>query len=168
MILANNGLGGYGAHDRKGFELGIKLAMTFNLPITIAGPTNNSNFFNNNPWIYGYPNLDIAYDVSPQDLVKLYQEHTIFIHPSEVEAGHPNLTLVEAAACGLPTVGWIEMETDFNGMWRAPRDLPKLVDGLKYVINNYDKCRADILQTANNLSWYNRSIDLVKLFERFV
>ena len=60
------------------------------------------------------------------------------------------------------------METDFNGMWRAPRDLPKLVDGLKYVINNYDKCRADILQTANNLSWYNRSIDLVKLFERFV
>ena len=53
-------------------------------------------------------------------------------------------------------------------MWRTPRDLPKLVDGLKYVINNYDKCRTDILQTANNLSWYNRSIDLVKIFERFV
>ena len=60
------------------------------------------------------------------------------------------------------------METDFNGMWRAPRDLSQLVDGLKYVINNYNKCRTDILQTANNLSWYNRSIDLVKIFERFV
>ena len=168
LMVANNGLAGNAGHDRKGFELGIKLAMTFNLPITIAGPTNNSNFFNNNPWVYGYPNLNIVYDVSPQDLVKLYQDHTIFIHPSEIEAGHPNLTLVEAAACGLPTVGWIEIETDFNGMWRTPRDLPKLVDGLKYVINNYDKCRTDILQTANNLSWYNRSIDLVKIFERFV
>jgi hypothetical protein len=57
-------------------------------------------------------------------------------HPSELEAGHPNLTILEAAACGLPINGAIELETDFNGMWRAPRDLSKLIDGLKYVINN--------------------------------
>ena len=44
-MLANNGLGGYGAHDRKGFTFGIQTAMSRNLPITIAGPKNNENWF---------------------------------------------------------------------------------------------------------------------------
>ena len=53
-------------------------------------------------------------------------------------------------------------------MWRAPRDLHKLIEGTKYVINNYEQCRRDIIQTANNISWYNRSKDLVDLFKRFI
>ena len=52
-------------------------------------------------------------------------------------------------------------------MWRAPRDFNKLVEGLRYVIENYSRCRADIIQTATNLNWYHRSKDLVDLFKRF-
>ena len=42
LMLANNGLGGYGAYDRKGFGLGVQLAMSMDLPITIAGFLNSS------------------------------------------------------------------------------------------------------------------------------
>ena len=166
LMLANNGLGGYGDYDRKGFELGIKTAMSCNLPITIAGPKNNENWFNNNPWIKGYPKLSVVYDLSNEHLRQLYTSHTIFLHPSELEAGHPNLTILEAAACGLPVNGWIEYATDFYGMWRAPRDVFEIVRGLNDIINNYKTYKQNALDHARSLSWFNRSQDLIKVYER--
>jgi glycosyltransferase involved in cell wall biosynthesis len=166
LMLANNGLGGYGSHDRKGFTLGIQAAMARNLPITIVGPKNNQNWFNDNPWIFGYPKLSVLEEPSNDILRQIYTSHTIFLHPSELEAGHPNLTLLEAAACGLPIVGWIEEETTFHGLWRAPRDLKEILRGLDNVIEQYNHYRERALQTAQELSWFNRSKELVKLYER--
>ena len=166
LMLANNGLGGYGSYDRKGFELGIKTAMARNLPITIAGPENNQNWFDDNPWISGYPKLTILYEPSNEELRQLYTSHTIFLHPSDLEAGHPNLTLIEAAACGLPVLGWIEMETTFHGLWRTPRDLKEMLRGLDTIINEYGDYRQRSLNTAQELSWFNRSKELIELYER--
>ena len=166
LMLANNGLGGYGSHDRKGFELGIKVAMASNLPITIAGPKNNENWFNDNPWVFGYPKLSVLTEPSNEKLKQLYNSHTIFLHPSDLEAGHPNLTLLEAAACGLPILGWIEEETTFHGLWRAPRDLGLLLQGLDVIINEYNQYRQNALSTAKELSWLNRSKELILLYER--
>ena len=168
LMIANNGLGGYGSYDRKGFELGIKAAMSRNLPITIAGPKNNENWFNDNPWVKGYPKLNIIWEPSNEYLRQIYNSHTIFLHPSELEAGHPNLTLLEAAACGLPILGWIEMETGFHGLWRAPRDLKLMLDGLDYILKNYLDMRNSATEHAQKLSWYNRSIDLIELFKRVI
>ena len=167
LMLANNGVGGYGAHDRKGFELGIKAAMARNLPITIVGPKNNQNWFDQNPWVFGYPKLSILENPSNNILRQVYTSHTIFLHPSELEAGHPNLTLVEAAACGLPIVGWIELDTVFHGLWRSPRDLTEILRGLDTVIREYDEYRHKAINTANELSWFNRSKELVKIYERY-
>jgi hypothetical protein len=72
LMLANNGLGGYGSYDRKGFELGIKVAMSRDLPITVAGPKNNQNWFNDNPWVFGYPKLTILEEPSNEILRQLY------------------------------------------------------------------------------------------------
>ena len=166
-MLANNGLGGYGTHDRKGFELGIKLAMAYDLSITIAGPQNNENWINANPWIKGYPKLNIIYDLPNEQLRQLYTSHTIFLHPSELEAGHPNLTILEAAACGLPVLGWIEEETFFGGMWRAPRSLPDMVNGMEDILNKYDNYRQNALSHAQSLSWLNRTKELVQIYERY-
>ena len=141
LMLANNGLGGYGSYDRKGFELGVKVAMSRNLPITIAGPKNNENWFNDNPWVFGYPKLSILNEPSNEQLRQLYNSHTIFLHPSDLEAGHPNLTLLEAAACGLPILGCIEEETIFHGLWRAPRNLNLLLQGLDVIIDEYNQYR---------------------------
>lgn len=168
LMLANNGLGGYGSHDRKGFELGIKVAMASNLPITIAGPKNNENWFNDNPWVFGYPKLSVLTEPSNEKLKQLYNSHTIFLHPSDLEAGHPNLTLLEAAACGLPILGWIEEETTFHGLWRAPRDLGLLLQGLDVIINEYNQYRQNALNTAKELSWLNRSKELILLYERHI
>ena len=167
LMLANNGLGGYGSYDRKGFELGVKTAMAFNLPITIAGPKNNENWFKENSWVNGYSKLDIIYDLPNEQLKQLYNSHTIFLHPSDLEAGHPNLTLLEAAACGLPILGYIEEETVFNGLWRAPRDLNLLLQGLKVIIKEYSTYQQNSLNTAKELSWLNRSKELIQLYERF-
>jgi glycosyltransferase involved in cell wall biosynthesis len=127
---------------------------------------NNENLLNENPWVFGYPQLSLEWEPNQDELVDLYHRHTIFMHPSELEAGHPNLTILEAAACGLPVNGWIEMETDFNGMWRAPRNVPALVRGLDDIINNYGTYRARAIEHANNLSWYNRSIELAEVFKQ--
>lgn len=166
LMLANNGLGGYGSYDRKGFELGIKLAMSQNLPITIAGPKNNENWFNDNPWVFGYPKLNVVNEPTNHQLRQLYNSHTIFLHPSELEAGHPNLTLLEAAACGLPILGWIEEQTIFHGLWRSPRNLKEMIRGLSTIIKEYDSYSERALQTANDLSWLNRSKELINLYER--
>jgi glycosyltransferase involved in cell wall biosynthesis len=166
LMLANNGLGGYGSYDRKGFELGVKVAMSRNLPITIAGPKNNKNWFNDNPWVFGYPKLSILNEPSNEQLRQLYNSHTVFLHPSDLEAGHPNLTLLEAAACGLPILGCIEEETIFHGLWRAPRDLNLLLQGLDVIIDEYNQYRQNALNTAQELSWLNRSKELIQLYER--
>jgi glycosyltransferase involved in cell wall biosynthesis len=166
LMLANNGLGGYGSYDRKGFELGIKTAMASNLPITIAGPKNNENWFNDNPWVFGYPKLSVISEPTNEQLRQLYNSHTIFLHPSDLEAGHPNLTLLEAAACGLPILGWIEEETTFHGLWRTPRDLREMLRGLNVIIDEYNTYRQNALKTADELSWLNRSKELIQLYER--
>ena len=166
LMLANNGLGGYGSYDRKGFELGVKVAMSRNLPITIAGPKNNKNWFNDNPWVFGYPKLSVLNEPSNEQLRQLYNSHTIFLHPSDLEAGHPNLTLLEAAACGLPILGYIEEETIFHGLWRAPRDLGLLIQGLDVIIDEYNQYKQNALNTAQELSWLNRSKELIQLYER--
>jgi len=168
LMLANNGLGGYGSYDRKGFGLGVQVAMSRNLSITIAGPKNNENWLNDNPWVKGYPKLNIIWEPSNEQLRQLYTSHTIFLHPSDLEAGHPNLTLLEAAACGLPILGWIETETTFHGLWRAPRDLNEMLRGLDTIINEYDEYRQRSLNTAHELSWFNRSKELIKLYNNHI
>lgn len=167
LMVANNGLGGHGGFDRKGFKWGVALAKKHNLPITIAGPSNNKNFFNENLWILDYDKLDIIFDLPNEQLLDLYQSHDIFLHPSSLEAGHPNLTLLEAAACGLPIIGWIEMETDFHGMWRAPRDLWEMERGLFDIMDNWEIYVANSLATAEELDWKNRTIELMKIYETF-
>jgi glycosyltransferase involved in cell wall biosynthesis len=89
------------------------------------------------------------------------------MHPSELEAGHPNLTILEAAACGLPINGAIELETDFNGMWRAPRKVTDIVRGLDDIIANYDAYRERAIQHAESLSWYNRSKELLEVYKQY-
>ena len=90
------------------------------------------------------------------------------MHPSELEAGHPNLTMLEAAACGMPINGWIEMETDFYGMWRSPRDFFELLRGIDDITANYDSYSQQAREHAESLSWFNRTQDLLKIFKLFI
>ena len=168
FMLANNGLAGNAGYDRKGFEYGIALAAKLNKSITIAGPENNKHFFNAHLWTLSYPKLNIVYDPTQEQVRDLFHSHRIFLHPTMLEAGHPNLTMIEAAACGLPVIADWEMETDFHGAWRSPRDIFVMELGYKDIMNNYDDYVSQALNTAQNLSWYNRSIELVEIYEQFL
>ena len=64
LCLANNGLAGDNTFDRKGFKYGVGLAMLNNLPITIAGPSNNKEFFNAN-LKYELDTVTELHDASP-------------------------------------------------------------------------------------------------------
>jgi len=168
LMVANNGLAGDPGFDRKGFEYGIALAQLQNLQITIAGPSNNKHFFNNHLWAVTYPNLKIIFDLPNTDLLKLYHEHDIFIHPTMLEAGHPNLTMIEAAAAGLPLIADWEHNTDFHGAWRAPRDIFEMNRGLLDIMNNWEEYRNRCANTAKELDWYNRTTELVEIYKQFL
>jgi len=164
LMVANNGLAGDSTFDRKGFGFGIGLAQLLDTTITIAGPSNNQNWFSANPWAFGVKNLEIKFDQTEEELLELYQTHRIFVHPTMLEAGHPNLTMLEAAACGMPIIADWEHETDFHGAWRASRNVYEMKKGYHDIILNKDKYIKKALKTAHNLSWYNRAKDLIKLF----
>lgn len=163
LCVANNGFTHDMSEDRKGFLYAIEVAKKLNLPITIAGPKNNKKFFDKiNPT---YEKLTIKYDLTEQELLKTYQEHTIFLHPSILEAGHPNLTLLEAMSCGLPIVGTFEKNNTLSGLYRIERDTESVLTGVKHVIQHYDKFRENSIITAKNKSW-DKIVDT--LLDRYV
>jgi glycosyltransferase involved in cell wall biosynthesis len=168
LMVANNGLAGNPGFDRKGFSYGIALAQSRNLPITIAGPSNNKHFFNNHLWTLAYPKLNIIFDLPNSELLNLYHQHDIFIHPTMLEAGHPNLTMIEAVAAGLPIIADWEYSTDFHGAWRAPRDVFEMTKGLDDIMNNWDDYRQRCFNTAQELDWFNRAGKLVKIYQEVV
>lgn len=168
LMIANNGLAGDSSFDRKGFTYGLGLAMLNNLEITIAGPSANKNFFNHHLWMLNYPKLNLVFDTPNDILLELYHEHDIFIHPTMLEAGHPNLTMIEAAAAGLPIIADWESNTDFHGAWRAPRDVFEMDRGLKDILSNWDSYREKLNNTSQELSWINRSKDLLTIYNQFL
>jgi len=113
-----------------------------------------------------YPKLNIIFDLPNSKLLDLYHQHDIFVHPTMLEAGHPNLTMIEAVAAGLPVIADWESETDFHGGWRSPRDVFEMTKGLDDIMNNWDSYRQRCLNTAQELDWYNRVTELIKLYER--
>jgi len=117
LMICNNGLAGDSTIDRKGFRIAIAAAKWFNLPITIAGPQNNEEFFKGHPDLLEYEKLTLKL-TNPTDAetLELYQTHSIFMAPSFLEYGHPNLSILEAMSCGLPIVGTCNEQ--IPGMYR--------------------------------------------------
>jgi glycosyltransferase involved in cell wall biosynthesis len=104
LCVASNGLIGFKNFDRKGFLLASQVADHLNLNLTICCPSNTKNFLDNYN-LSNKKNVTILYDLGEAELIEQYNLHKIFLHPSILEAGHPNLTLAEAHMCGMDIVG---------------------------------------------------------------
>jgi autotransporter strand-loop-strand O-heptosyltransferase len=166
LCVANNGFIHNQAEDRKGFGYAIEAAKQLNLPITIAGPNNNKNYFETFP--PDYDKLTILYDLNEEQLRDLYKEHSIFIHASILEAGHPNLTLLEALASGLPIISTFEDNNSLEGLLKVDRDVDQIKQKIKYLVSNpikYLKYSKKAKQQAIDLSWKNRVKDLLEKYE---
>ena len=152
LCVGKNGYINDPKFDRKGFGYALKAAVKLDLPITIAGPSANSEFFDTIDTTYS--KLEIKRDLTEDELKEEYKKHTIFIHPSIIEAGHPNLTLLEAMSAGLPIVGtYTGKEFKLEGIRRIERDVGQVVEGITEVMNNYQSFRSQAVDDAESLTW---------------
>jgi len=163
LCIANNGFIHDPSEDRKGFGFAIEAAKKLNLPITIAGPENNKKFFER--YNFNYDKLNIIYNLSETDLLRLYQSHDIFLHPSILEAGHPNLTLLESISCGLPIVGTFEDGNNLEGLYKSNRDVEEIINGITHVIKNYDTYKKLTTVTSKEKSWENIVNTLIAFYD---
>ena len=155
LMLANNGLAGNSGFDRKGFRYGVEAARELDLPITIVGTDNNLEFFKAHEDLLTYEKLNIVADNPTDDNTrKLYQEHTIFLHPSMLEAGHPNLTLLEAASSCLPIVGTYRGSKPIVGLFRINEiTTENVVMGIKDTIENYEETKQAMINIRLAYDW---------------
>lgn len=155
LMCANNGVAGdYGA-DRKGFRFGIEAAKELDLPITIVGADANTKFFEIHKDLLDYDKLNVI-DTNPNEeqKLKIFQEHSVFLHPSNLEYGHPNLTLCEAASCCLPIVGTYRGSKHINGMWTIPQiSTYEVLRGLKHTITYWDALREEMKPFRERYDW---------------
>jgi autotransporter strand-loop-strand O-heptosyltransferase len=154
LCIANNGLAGDSTIDRKGFRYAIEAAKYLDLPITVAGPDNNLNFFDGHKDLLEYDKLTlITNNPNEEELLKLYQTHSIFLHPSYLEAGHPNLTLLESLSSGLPVVGTYNGSQKLPGLYRIEPNTESVINGITEVINNYDFYKKSSLKIRDTHDW---------------
>ena len=167
LMIANNGLAGDSGFDRKGFRYGIEAAEKLNLPITIAGHPNNQKFFDIHSELLNYKKLTLKLtNPTDEEMKELYQDHSIFLHPSMLEAGHPNLTLCEAASVCIPIVGTYRGSKHFPGMWVLPNiSTQSVITGIVETINTYEHRRQEMLAARDSHNWDNVAKTLHKYYE---
>jgi autotransporter strand-loop-strand O-heptosyltransferase len=83
-----------------------------------------------------------------------------------LEAGHPNLTLLEAMSCGLPIVGTFE-EKSYDGMIVVERNVEQIKSAIQNIVSDYDTYKNKALQTANVNSYFNRVDQLIDLYDQY-
>ena len=163
LCVGNNGILGDTSFDRKGFGYAIEAASNLNIRVTVAGPTkSNLDFFNTNSHLLK-DNVHVKYDLSDNALKSLYSSHDILIHASSVEAGHPPLTLLEAAASGLPIIS-----TDCGGdlyITSVNRNIEEITKAIEDVINQYDLHRKKTIESVLNFEWNSIVKQLSSLYE---
>lgn len=162
LIVGNNGMGGDPTFDRKGFRYAIESSEKLGLPITVVGPTDcNKQFFDfHNDLIKS--NVTFRYDLTDKELQEVYRTHDILIHASSVEAGHPPLTLLEAASSGLPII-----TTDCAGdlyTIRTERDSEQIVNLVKETIRLYALNRAKTIRSVEKFYWSNVTDELLQIY----
>jgi autotransporter strand-loop-strand O-heptosyltransferase len=154
LMLANNGLGGDKMYDRKGFRYGIEAARNLNLPITIICPGINSDLISS---IDPYENMTVRYDLGYSDALDEICKHHIFLNPSMLEAGHPNLTVTEMISLGIPVIGTSESEMLGLKRIKLGEDLKigvsDIILGISEVISKYPQMVLECEQEREFISW---------------
>jgi glycosyltransferase involved in cell wall biosynthesis len=164
LMIANNGLAGDSSIDRKGFRYAIEAAKRLDLPITIAGPESNKQFFEHHKDLLEYDKLTLKLtNPTDDETLELYQTHSIFMAPSFLEYGHPNLSLLEAASCCLPIVG--TCNEDVPGMYRIPEITTQaVVTGLQVVMNKYSTYVRNQYSSKHTIDWFEVCKQLKKFY----
>lgn len=157
FIHATNGLKIDNTIDRKRFIRSIELAKSIDWSIIISGPLEiNQDFFNYNKEKINYDKLTIVYDLDNKDIVHLLNESFATFNLSELEAGIPNLAMLESLSTGTPVIGSVDMFNDFQGYYKmeniySPDEFKQIIDTIS---NDYEKNSVLIRNNiVNNYDW---------------
>jgi len=170
LMVANNGMAGDYSIDRKGFRLGIEAAEILDLPITVVGAEANGKFFASNMDLLDYKQLTINCSNPTEDeKLEYFQSHTLFLHPSRLEFGSPNLTLLEAWACGLPMIAAYDGRRHIQGLQRLQSlEVDEIVKKIEATFYNYDCIREAMLESIaiKNIHSWDKIVDmLISMYE---
>ncbi len=164
LCVGNNGLIDNKTFDRKGFRYAIEAAKQLGLDITVVGPTNvNKQYFEENKDLFS-ERLTVLYDLTDKELQDVYKSHDILVHATSVEAGHPPLTILEAASCGLPVI-----TTDCGGELHVTiieRNTNSVISGILHVLENYNDERNKTIDSVEKYSWPNVVNVLNELYKK--
>jgi glycosyltransferase involved in cell wall biosynthesis len=166
LMCGNNGLGGDYSVDRKGFAIGIEAARIVGLPITIVGGDGTKKFFEARPDLL-QPHVTL-YDNDPieSEKIEIFKQHTIFLHPSTLEFGHPNLTLCEMSAMAIPMVATYKGSQDISGLFRLIEPtVENTVNGIQEIVKYYSDYRMDMFERALDLAWPKAISNLEQMYQ---
>lgn len=165
LMICNNGMAGDSTIDRKGFRYAIEAAKHFNLSITIAGPENNLEFFKGHPDLLEYDKLTLrCTNPTDNETLELYQTHSIFVAPSMLEYGHPNLSILEAMSCGVPIIGTCNAE--LPGMYRMSEiSTEEVIKGLVHLDTKWFRFYTDQLEKRKDHDWFWICLQLKKMYD---
>jgi glycosyltransferase involved in cell wall biosynthesis len=171
LMVASNGMAGDYGIDRKGFRLGIEAAKRLGMPITVVGSEANAKFFEIHKDLTEYDLLTI--DASnPTELQKLkyFQSHYLFLHPSSLEFGSPNLSLLESWACELPMVAAYDGRTPIEGLVMLERlDVDDVVAKIQYAMDNYDSLIQNMKRSIKrDRDWFAITRQLVRMYDAYM
>lgn len=165
LCVGNNGLAGE-MIDRKGFGYAIHAAKVLGVPLDIVGPKSNEKFFSVNSELSPENNsmVHVWYDLTDEEVLRLYQTNGVLVHATSIEGGHPPLTLLEAAACGMPIVS-----TDVGGDLLPDecvvgRDNNEVLIGVKGALKWGKYIGEELHQRAQKYSWDGVCERLVELY----
>jgi hypothetical protein len=164
-MICNNGLAGDSTIDRKGFRYAIEAAKDFGLHITIAGPQNNEEFFKGHPDLLEYEKLTLKLtNPTDNETLELYQTHSIFMAPSFLEYGHPNLSILEAMSCGLPIIGTCNEQ--IPGMYRMSEiSTAEARRGLATLDKEWFRYYTDQMDHRKDHDWFWICVQLKKMYD---
>jgi glycosyltransferase involved in cell wall biosynthesis len=166
LCIASNGANGDHTIDRKGFRYAVESARTLGLEITVAGPPNNRVFFEAYPELEYSKLTKITDNPNKKSVRELYNSHSIFLHPSFIETGHPNLTILEAISCGTPVVGTYDGLQKIESLYRIEKPSTNLViQGIVEVLKNYKRYCSKTKEDALRFDW---SVSIKRLNDMYV
>lgn len=169
LCLASNGSNGDDTIDRKGFIHAVEAARILGLEITVAGPSNVRVFFEAYPELEYHKLKKITSNPNKKTVRELFNAHSVFLHPSHLETGHPNLTILESVSCGTPVVGTYDGLQKIESLYRIEKPCTKLVvKGIVEVLKNYEYYRKKTQEDAKRFDWDILTSQLDEMYIKYV